>query len=486
MKVFIPFRGFTPDLDPTEPGSLVSCSNISPTVRGIESVKGPVDFGAATLAAACTGAATLRNLSNTARTWAGTATKLYEFNSSLTWDDRSRSVGGNYSLTSDDRWRFAIYGNVHLATNKQDTLQATSATLFADVSGAPSASIVATINDFVFLFDTNEGTYGDSPDRWWCSALGDYTDWAPAIATQCATGRLTSIPGKIRGGQRLGEQMVVYKDRGIYVGTYTGPALIWDWAEIPGDVGAVNNEVIINVGTEHYFMAHDGFFRFDGVTVRAIDGPVRNWWINRVEASFLSLSLALHDRFLGLIYWYYAPAGSQAPTEGLIYNYRTGAWGVVTQTVEATVTYEDATGTWDSLGSAYSTFDDLPNVSYDTALFSPNAPVPALFDSSHDFYTLTGSVSSWSLTTGDFGDGQEFSFLTRVVPRFYMQPSGAQLVNHYRNNLGDSLTTDRTATLNYGRFNMLRSARWHRATISGAGGMELLGVDVLFEKDGME
>ena len=39
------------------------------------------------------------------------------------------------------------------------------------------------------------GTYGDQPDRWWCCAIGNTSDWTPAVATQCATARLTDAPG---------------------------------------------------------------------------------------------------------------------------------------------------------------------------------------------------------------------------------------------------------------------------------------------------
>ena len=42
--------------------------------------------------------------------------------------------------------------------------------LFAPVAGAPKAKILAVLKGFVMAFNTSDATYGDSPDRWWCSA----------------------------------------------------------------------------------------------------------------------------------------------------------------------------------------------------------------------------------------------------------------------------------------------------------------------------
>lgn len=483
--MFIPFERFAPDQDPTQPGVITACDGMFSSLRGMKSVPGLTDPGIDTLAAACVGAGQIVKLDNNTRLFAGITTALYEL-STTTWTDRTRAVGGAYSADADDRWRFAVYGNVALAINKNDVLQETSSGAFADVSGAPKASIVERVGDFVFLFDTNEGTFGDSPDRWWCSALGDYTDWTPAIATQCATGRITSIPGPIRAGKRLGDRIVVYKDRGISVGTYTGPAFVWSFADIPGDVGAISQEVVIDLGTEHYFMSRDGFFRFDGVTVAPVDMDIRNWWLARVEKPWINRAQATHDREEGIITWYYPTGGSNTLTEGVIYNYRTGRWGAITQAVQATISYIPAGVTWEGLGSLYSTYDDLPAVPYDTTLFSAGAPVAAFFNTSNQIRQVNGASGNWSFSTGDFGDGQMFSFLTRIIPRFNQTPSGVTLTNYYRASLGDALTTGTNININRGRFDVYRSARWHMASIAGTGTVEVLGADIYFEGGGEE
>ncbi len=483
--MYVPVQGFAPDRDPFEPGTLTDCSSIVPTIRGLKAAASGTDLGIDAVASTVFGIAQLRKLDDNKRLFAGAATKLYEL-STTTWTDRTRAVGGAYSASLVNKWRFAQFGNVSLAVNKGDTLQESTTGAFADISGAPTgAAIVETVGQFVFLFDTNDATYGDSPDRWWCSALGDYTDWTPAISTQCATGRLTSIPGPIRAGRRLGERIVAYKARGISVGTYTGPAFVWSWADIPGDIGAVSQETVIDLGTAHLFMSQDGFFSFDGVNVTAIDIDVRNWWLGRVDQSNIIHSRALHNRLEGTVTWYYPISGTEL-TEGVVYNYRARRWGRADETIDAVVEYVDPGLTWDNLGNSYTTWDQLPNAQWDLAFPSPGGDTPAIVKTDEKIYALNAPPGSWSMTTGDVGHEQNFLFLERVIPRWLTMPQGANFTNYYRNATSDAQTQGQTTSLSSGRFDVYRSARWHSGVMAGSGAMELAGFELLGKQDGTE
>jgi hypothetical protein len=197
--MLVQIQGYAPDLPQNTPGVLVDCTNMVPTIRGMKgapNVQDPSGISGA-LAATCQGAVSLRKLDESVRVFAGTGTKLYEI-AGGSWTDRTRASGGDYSLSSDIRWRFTQFGNVSIAASKSETLQASTTGAFADIAGAPKAGVVEVVGQFVFLGDTDEGTFGDSPNRVWWSAKGDHTDWTPSIATECATLLITSTPGKIR------------------------------------------------------------------------------------------------------------------------------------------------------------------------------------------------------------------------------------------------------------------------------------------------
>lgn len=481
--------GYAPDQDPTTPGIITNCSALIPSMKGMKGAPSPQSTTLAALASACQGAAVLRKLDNTTRFIAGTATKLYEAGAT-TWSDVTRTVGGDYSPASDVRWRFAQFGNVSLAVEKNDVLQSSTTGAFANLT-APKASIVETVNQFVFLFNTNEATFGDSPDRWWCSAIGDQTDWTPAIATQCTTGRLTSSPGIIRAGKRFGDSIIVYKDRAMYLGTYYGPPIAWAFTEVPGEVGAMCQEVVINVGTpedpRHIFMGFEDFYSFDGSRPIPIGiGWVKEQVFGELNKQYSFASIALHDRVNSRIYFYYPVASSVLPDKCVVYNYRTKKWGRDDRQIEIAVEYISAGVTYDDLGSLYSTYNDLPMLSYDSPFWSSGFPTPAIINTSHTVQTLNGASVGSSLTSGDMGNETDFTLLSRVRPRFLTAPTSATLTNFYRNNLGDSLTTDQTVNLSSGRFDFLRSARWHRVRMEFSGDVEIPGFVPYASLEGVE
>jgi hypothetical protein len=484
----VAFKGYAPDVDPTIEGVLTDCNAVVPSLRGIQGAPSAATTGVSVLAGTCIGAIAVRKLDDTLRFFAGTTAALYEL-STTNWTDRSR--GGGYTASNTQRWRYAQFGNVTLASNAGTTVQASSASVFADVAGAPQAAVIETVNQFVFAFNTNEGTYGTSPDRWWCSGLGDHTIWTPAIATQCATGRLVASPGPILAGRKFGDQIVAYKKNSMYLGTYVGPPFIWSFVQIPGNAGAMSQESVVNIGTaenpKHIFMGEDNFYIFDGSRPTPIgtEEIKRTVFLNLKQANYPACA-ALHDRVNSRVYFYYPYTETNLPDRCVVYNYKTGRWGVDNRQIEAVMEYSAAGLTYANLGSSYATYNDLPRSSYDSAFLSQGLMVPAVFDTSHFLRTLTGGSLSSSITTGDIGDDVSYLTMTRVRPRFLTSPTSAVMTNYYRKNIGDALSVDTTTALSNGGFDVLRDARWHRVTLQFTGDWEMPGFVALFEDSGLE
>jgi hypothetical protein len=483
--------GYAPDQPPTTPGVLVECTNMVPSLRGMKgapSTQSPSGITGA-LAAACQGAASLRKLNESARVFAGTSSKLYEIAGGA-WADRTRASGGDYALGGDLRWRFAQFGDISLAAAKSDTLQSSGSTAFADVSGAPKAGVVEVVGQFVFLGDTNEGTFGDSPNRVWWSAKGDHTDWTPAISTECATLLITSTPGKIRAIKRFGSHVVLYKLNSIHLGIYQGQPSIWNFdREISSQVGALSAEAIADVGTpeepRHIFMGFDDFYEFNGGRPKPIgQGWVKETVFNELNKTYMERALSLHDRANSIVYFFYPSGANNNPDKCVVYNYKTEKWGRADRSVEHALEFISVGLSYDDLGSSYTTYDDLPNVSYNSTIWTSGYPIPAVFDTTHTLKSLDGTSSTSGFRLGDLGEDERFSTITRVRPRFFTAPTSATLTNYYRNNLGDSLTTGATTTLSSGKFDLLRSARWHRLDLTFNGAVELGVLDIPVAEDG--
>jgi len=491
VRVPVKLQGYAPDADPSIIGILTACNQLIPSVRGMEGAPSPVSVNQTAMASVCQGAAVVRKLDNTTRLLAGTATKLYEGQSG-NWTIVGRAA--TYTLASDSRWRFAQFGDVTIATNENDTVQFSSASgAFSDISAAPEAAIVETVGNFVFAADTLDGTFGDNPDGWWCSGIGNYLAWTPSITTQAARGNLRSSPGKITALKRFGSNIVAYKSQAMYVGAYVGPPIIWDFQEVQGNAGALCQEVVVSVGTpeqpKHCFMGYDNFYSFDGG--RPI--PIGNFLKDTVFNSELNraqqhLSTALHDPIRQRIYFFYPSGTSTQPNSCVVYNYRTGLWGRDDRTIEAVIDFITVTGvTYDDLGTLYATYNDFPAVTYDSLLAQSSQPVPAIFNTSHVIQALAGASAAPTFTTGDYGDDTQFSLLNRVEPRFITAPTSGSLTNYYRNTLGGTLTADAGAVMdaNY-RFDVLREAKWHRLSFNFTGDLELAQFNLIGEVSGSE
>lgn len=488
----VPLLGYAPDLDSTTPGVLPNCAALIPSLKGMVGAPSPQNTALPALASACRNASVLRKLDDSTRFFAGTASKLYEAGAS-SWTDVTRASGGDYSVPNDGSWSFAQFGEQSLAINKADILQVTSTGAFADAaSDAPKASIVATANNFILLFDVDDqGTVFDGADRpngWWAARTS--TTWTPSIANESYTGDLKSTPGKIRAGKRFGQAVIAYKDRSMYQGIYIGQSG-WDFQLIPGEAGAMSQSVVVDVGTAdnpiHLFMGFEDFYQFDGSRPVSIGTPLTKTVFGELNKSFSYGAKALHDRVNKRVYFYYPTSASATPDKCVVYNYKTGKWGRDDRSIEAAVEYITAGLSYDDLGTSYATYGDLPSLSYDSSFFTSGYPSPAVFNTAHVVQTLDGESATSSLTTWDAGADEVVSLLSRLQPKFLTKPSSATGTNYYRSNLGDSLTADQMVTMDAkGRFDFLRSANWHRAVLSFIGNVEMAGLRADIQEDGDE
>jgi hypothetical protein len=119
----IVFPPFEPDRTIYSPGSSVNVVNCIPVQDGWGPLPDLTVISSA-LASQCLGAVYARTSGGAYRIFAGTATKLYEYNSAtLGWTDITRLVGGNYAVPTGDRWTFTVFGLNLFAHNIADDIQ---------------------------------------------------------------------------------------------------------------------------------------------------------------------------------------------------------------------------------------------------------------------------------------------------------------------------------------------------------------------------
>lgn len=481
-----PLAGFVPDVDPATAGVLVDCTNTIPDANGMKGAPTLVAVSdAGVLAAACRGATVATKLDDSRRVFAGTSSKLYEL-SGGSWVDVSR--GTSYSLDSEDRWSFAQFGNATLASNKSTEIQrSNSSGAFSDITGAPKAKIIVTAAGFAMAMDIYSGTYGDSPDRWQCSALDDETDWAISTTTLANTGRIVSAPGPIAAGAALGDQIVAYKANAIYLATFVGSPDTWDFQRIPSDVGCVGVRAVTDIaGMGHAVVGRNDIYIFDGTRPQSIaEGKIRQWFYSNVSQGYLSRTQVAHDRQNNLVWIFYPSTGSTGTLDSaLAYHLGRGVWGRMTVTVEEAMNYVGTGLTWDTLNTVAATWNAMPSVSWDAQYWLAGGRFTALFNSSHQICSLTGASSTSSVTLFDVGDDQAVSHLTRLRMAYQTDPTSATCQGFKRMSRGGTLIDGAAGTYSSGKFDLRQAGRFHRVRVDNVGPWLAQFVDFDFRPGG--
>ena len=471
--------GFAPDLDPTLPGVVTDCDGIVPTQSGLAAANSLVDAGFPPIPdGPANNAIVATLLDGTKRVLVATDTKIYEALSSA-WTDRSRT--GDYSGAF--RTRFTVIGNNVLSTNRSEVIgQAAPGSGFSDIADSPKAEIVVTAAGFVMALDVSHADYGDAPDGWHCSALRDQTDWTASAATQSAYGRLLDAPGDIRAGAALGSDVVAYKETSMFLGRYVGPPLVWAWTRVPGDIGTFGNECVVTIGSKHFFVGNDDIYLFDGTVPVPIGEPVKTWFFHDLNPKFAHLIHGVADLPRDLVFWHYPSMSSADGTldSCLVYNFKTKRWGrqrtgdAYGSGVQATLQYTSEAVTYDGLGSLYDTYGDLPDIPYDSPFLLTQQMVPAVV-TNDGLYAVIGTPGPTWLETGDLGDLTHWTMLRRVVPSYRRDPAVATMQNLHRDSIGDALTPDYTVPMMRKRFDLRRSARWHRVRFMHTGSVTING-----------
>lgn len=481
-----PISGFSPDADPNTPGILTSCINIIPFESGFKGAPSPVATASNTLAAACNGAAVSVKLDGTRRIFAGTATDLYELTTG-TWISRTRVTP--YTGGSDTRWSYCQFGDTTVATNLSDAMQSSGIAAFADITTAPKAKIVVSAtNNFVVAFNTSDATYGSSPDRWWCCAQADQTNWTPSISTLATTGRLVAVEGAIQAALTLGDYVIAYKNRAIFIGIFVGSPVVWQWAIVPGgEAGCVGQDAVCDIGGAHFFVGNDNIWLFDGTRPTPIgNGIVRQWFFNNSSAQYRFKTKCTYDRQNNLVRVFFCSSASGGAIDTcLVFHVIKQEWGRADVAIEATLNYIAPGVTINGMDAYAATIDALPNTPVDSQFWLSGGQTPAYFNTAHQLVALNGTSGTSSFTTCDVGDDDTVTTLTRTRVRFTSAPTTATATGLSKFNEGDSLATRSTNAINDGKFDLRQSARFHRVQFNFTGDHKETGYDIALQPDGM-
>jgi hypothetical protein len=471
----ITFGDFTPDQPALAAGSTVA-NNVVPALNSYRPFNAPVTY-ASGASSTLNGVFSSRALNGTVNVFAADLTKLYRIQSSALADV---SKSGGYSTASGDKFRFATFGNLVIATNYANAPQKWtlgSSSVFADLGGTPpKAKYITTVRDFVVFGYTNDTTDGERANRVWFSALGNAEDYVPSATTQADyqdiydAGTVMGLAG--------GEYGVVLLERGIARMSYAGTPLIFQFDMVERGRGCVAAGSVAQVGSAVFYLADDGFYVFDGQKSTPIGAEkVDRYFYTDVDLGYLSSMSSAVDVINKLVVWSYRSVNASANDKLIIYNWQTAKWSTADSAVNALAAARTTSLTLEDLDALYTSMDAM-TTSFDSGVFNGGklflAGVAGTSIVSFTGIPLTGVIETNEFMPNVGGR----STITQVRP--YVQGGSVSVAVASRTTTADPYTFGAAASTSTDGMAPVRSnGRFHRvrATLSGTWS-HAMGIDV--------
>lgn len=241
-----------------------------------------------------------------------------------TFDD----ITGAATITDYDtyKWQFKVYNSTLLGTNNVNVpLKWTGSgnvatwTLPALMTRCKTLEIW---NDFTFVGNvTVDGII--YPSRFYWSSPGTTETWDSAdwINVNKDDGQ------EIICLKALGDKLVIFKERNIYLAGYTGdtniPFVVY---KTPSHVGTIARDSVQEVSNGLIFLSYDGWYYFDGSNSVKISDKINYTVANDLASSSLQYATSIVNRSKNQYLCFLTEAGSSTNSMALVYDFYNKAW----------------------------------------------------------------------------------------------------------------------------------------------------------------
>ena len=252
-----------------------------------------------------------------------------------------------------------------------------------------------------------------------------------ALATNTAGSLRISSGAVIIGGIRAREETLIFTDNAMFSMQFIGPPFTFGINMINEGIGCIGPKAMTNVAGGVYWMDYTGFYFYNG-TVQPIQCSVQDYVFDDFNSAEPYKTFAFSNQEFNEVGWFYCSANSSEIDRYVVYNYVERVW-VVGQLerhawLDAGINNKPlATGT-DSTNYLYE---------HEVGNDDDGSAMANVFIESSDF---------------DIADGEEFSFLRRIIPdiKFTGSAGVGQGVNYVLKNRdfnASSLTTSETKSV---------------------------------------
>jgi hypothetical protein len=231
-----------------------------------------------------------------------------------------------------------------------------------------------------------------------------FTDWA-ATADNTAGELRIGTGSEIIAAVQTKQQVIVFTDRSVSSMQFIGAPFTFGLSEVSTNTSIVSQNAAVAFGDAVYWMGDQVFYRYDG-NVQPIPCPIEEYIFSGMNTSQQAkVTGAINSKF-NEIWWFYPSADSIVNDSYVVYNYVENSWYY--GTLSRTAWYDNAVSSLPISASpdGYIYFHEN---GVDDGSTNPPSPISSYIESS----------------AIDIGDGNQFMFVSRILPDLTFRSSTA-------------------------------------------------------------
>ena len=281
------------------------------------------------------------------------------------------------------------------------TVLATRAVSLSSVAGASNVPTIAdniliTDDQHVVTFGTNAlGTTTEDPLLIrWC-AQGNPLNWTPAITNTAGDYRL-STGSYIYAVLKMRQENLIFTDTSCISMQFVGPPVVFSFTTLASQISIASPTAVAVASNVAYWMGKDKFYTYNG-QVQTLPCTIRAYVFDGMNTTQLGQVYAGTNSQFNEVTWFYCSTSSLTPDRYVTFNYVENLWsfGAMPRTAwldSPLRTSPIAAGDDSKLYYHENGFDDGST--------TPVSAIPAFLESADI----------------DIGDGENFSFVERIIP----------------------------------------------------------------------
>ena len=226
-------------------------------------------------------------------------------------------------------WNGSRSVTISTATTASGTVAITSSYSGRHAPDKVLTVIDSPVNDFIICLGSKPYSPVDFDTvfdpllvRW--SDQENPTEWVPETTNQSGEQRLSNGSFLVTGISTR-QEIVVFTDTAVYSMQYLGPPFVWGFNLLDQDISIASPNAVISVNNSVYWMGTDKFFVYDG-RVQTLPCTLRQHVFSTLDRTQISQVMCGHNEAFSEIWWFYPGVGSYLNNLYVTYNYLEGVW----------------------------------------------------------------------------------------------------------------------------------------------------------------